>query len=233
MMGTPSGIVMLIRLLQSRKALSPILVTGLPPMVFGITSSPVAAALQSVSDDRESKRYVYQTEHFEITSEFPLKDSLRDNLGILRENCRSYVLSMPLTLHLPQAESEGRRNEIFLYQTDGSSQANGGVPTTRGIVIGVRGSNRSLLLVEDSDQRDLSGNAVHKLSLCRRTVFHEMTRQMDAPQRNVVEPEIWWLEGFANVIGLPPFTKSGFDDKRLLKEIIPFIATQWSNLGPT
>ena len=42
---TQSGIVMLVRLLQPLKVQSPMLVTGLPAMVFGITSSPEAAIL--------------------------------------------------------------------------------------------------------------------------------------------------------------------------------------------
>jgi hypothetical protein len=48
MLVTLLGIVMLVRRLQFQKALSPMLVTGLPSMVSGMTSSPVAAVLQSV-----------------------------------------------------------------------------------------------------------------------------------------------------------------------------------------
>ena len=48
MLVTLLGIVMLVRLLQLRKVSFPMLVTGLPPMVSGMTSSPVAASLQSV-----------------------------------------------------------------------------------------------------------------------------------------------------------------------------------------
>ena len=45
---TPSGIVMLVRLLHSRKASAPMRVTGLPSIVSGISSSPVAPLSQSV-----------------------------------------------------------------------------------------------------------------------------------------------------------------------------------------
>ena len=48
MLVTLSGIVMLVNSVQTKKARSPMLVTGLPPTVFGITSSPEAASLQSV-----------------------------------------------------------------------------------------------------------------------------------------------------------------------------------------
>ena len=45
---TLSGIVMLVRLVQLQKAWVPMLVTGLPPIVFGITSSPAGVSSQSV-----------------------------------------------------------------------------------------------------------------------------------------------------------------------------------------
>ena len=48
MLVTLSGSVILVRLLQRRKAFNPILVTGLPSMVSGMISSPVAAVSQPV-----------------------------------------------------------------------------------------------------------------------------------------------------------------------------------------
>tara|TARA_Y100001934_G_C12096959_1_gene651987 strand:- start:530 stop:838 length:309 start_codon:yes stop_codon:yes gene_type:complete len=45
---TPSGIVIVVRLEQPRKAPLPIFVTGLSPIVAGISSSPAAVVLQSV-----------------------------------------------------------------------------------------------------------------------------------------------------------------------------------------
>ena len=48
MLVTLSGIVMLVRLLQSSKAARPIPVTGLPSMVSGMTSVPEAEVSQSV-----------------------------------------------------------------------------------------------------------------------------------------------------------------------------------------
>ena len=48
MLVTLSGIVMLVRLVQLSKAAPPMLVTGFPSIVSGMTSSPVAASLQSV-----------------------------------------------------------------------------------------------------------------------------------------------------------------------------------------
>ena len=48
MLVTLSGIVMLVRLVQSWKADSPILVTGLPSIVLGMVNSPEAAVSQSV-----------------------------------------------------------------------------------------------------------------------------------------------------------------------------------------
>ena len=48
MLMTPSGIVILVRLVQSLKAFSPMLVTGLPSIVLGMISSPEAAVSQSV-----------------------------------------------------------------------------------------------------------------------------------------------------------------------------------------
>ena len=48
MLVTLSGIVMLVTLLQTQKAWGPMLVTGFPSMVSGITSSPLAPPSQSV-----------------------------------------------------------------------------------------------------------------------------------------------------------------------------------------
>jgi len=48
MLVTLSGIVMLVRLVQLSKAAPPMLVIGLPSIVSGMTSSPVAPSLQSV-----------------------------------------------------------------------------------------------------------------------------------------------------------------------------------------
>ena len=181
------------------------------------------ASVTTVMEDRKSKKFAYRTSHFEITSEFALTDSLRDNLGLLLETGRKYVKSMPLILHPPLAEAEGRRNEVFLYDVRSRYEEAGGVPKTRGTVIAVEGSNRLLLYVEAADERALSGSGVYKLSHFRRTILHELAHQMDTPQRNLAEPESWWMEGFANYVGKTPFTKKGFDDKNLLKEIIPFV----------
>ena len=48
MLVTLSGIVMLVRLVHLAKAFSPMMVTGLPPMILGMISSPEAAVSQSV-----------------------------------------------------------------------------------------------------------------------------------------------------------------------------------------
>ena len=179
--------------------------------------------VETVSEDPGTQKFVYRTKHYEIVSEVPLKDPVRDNLGLLLENTRKYILSMPLILHPALAEEEGRRNEIYLYGTRESYGAAGGVENTRGAMIAVNGSNRVLLLMRDEERDCLTGSAVFRLSRLRRTVIHEIAHQLDSPRRNLREPETWWMEGFANYVGKTPFTKKGFDDKGLLDEIVPFV----------
>lgn len=151
-------------------------------------------AFTVVEEDRNERRYIYRSDHFEFSSRERL------NNQIVREFSRQFELTFETVAALPlQLDPEAPRGyfKVVLYSTHAEYQAAGGPKESGGLY---RGSTGEVMVplpalgVERVGDRwkmqDRRGN---------QPLLHEVTHQVMGPWLTVLP--MWLIEGMAEYVG--------------------------------
>jgi hypothetical protein len=161
------------------------------PLTVALKEDP---AFTVVEENREAKRYVYRSDHFEFTSRQPL------NLKIVREFSRLFELTYETVAALPlRLDPEPPRGyyQVVLFATNAQYVAAGGPKRSGGLY---RGSTGEVMV-------PLPSLGVRKLPSDRwimedhkdnQPLLHEVTHQVMGPWLTVLP--MWLIEGAAEYV---------------------------------
>ena len=217
----------------TQKASSGMIVRGGGPSA--LTTWPTAVKLDSVpevttvKEDKDSKQFIYTTEHFEFQSD------VRLGAAVVREFARifesTYLLNCLFPMNFAPAFEDGReRFKAILFETEAAYSAAGGPAGSAGVY---RGAEKVMMLplsslgVKVVGQRVLIDHDVRDYD----TLIHEITHQM--MNRWLPYLPVWYAEGSATYTELLDYGHGRFSLNNLRGTLKEAFGRETAMLAPS
>jgi hypothetical protein len=158
-----------------------------------------AVACKVISEDRKTRRYVYESPNYRFTCDARVTDDALRNFSVMFETVRKYAKSMPLSLG-GGWERQGKL-DVLLFGTMAAYLGAGGAPGSAGCF------SRGVVLVPMESLGLKEGGTGFSLDSTRHNavLVHELTHQLTPDAYMQVGARGWFTEGLAEYMAITPY----------------------------
>jgi|GEM_PF-74384 len=185
-------------------------------------------SIEVVVEDKEKRRFVYESDHYRFTCNVRLNRSVVSNFSSLFEATRLYCRALPLAI-TGGFKSRGKY-DIFLYETKEQYVQAGGPPTSAGVFMSRGDSSKILVPLTSLGVRKVGSGYMRDRDKSNGTLVHEITHQLTPRAYYTKGASGWFSEGLAEYITATPFSSRRFKVKGNFDDIVDY-ATAYGKDG--
>jgi hypothetical protein len=174
--------------------------------------------IQVVSEDKENKRFVYESANFRFVCDARLSQQVVKGFSVMFESTRDYCRALPLGL-TGGVKTNGKF-QILLFEKKEDYVSAGGPSDSAGVFIG----NQQAVLVplESLGVKKVGSGYMLDRSMVNRTLIHELTHQLTPESYFEAGSKGWFSEGLAEYIASTPYRSGRFKVRSNLDDIVDY-----------
>lgn len=171
-----------------------------------------------VEENREGKRFVYESEHYRFICDVRLAMSVVKGFSVMFEATHIYCRSLPIALS-GGVKRDGKY-EILLFETKEDYVKAGGPPSSAGVFIG--GRNVVMVPLTSLGVRPVGSGYMLDRDKANGTLIHELTHQLTPWPYFEEGARGWFSEGIAEYLTATPYRSGGFKVKSNFDDIVAY-----------
>ncbi len=175
-------------------------------------------AISVIREDAEKNEYIYQSDHFQFTSDIRMSKSVVLEFSRIFEATYAALSALPLGHRLlpPKGETHFRTR---VFQTKEEYYRGGGYPGSAGLYVGETGE--VLIPLASLGVRVVGRRVVLNREQGNATLVHELVHQLTASDQTNVP--IWYREGLADYLASSPYRTGRFSFESRPQSVVSFL----------
>jgi hypothetical protein len=189
--------------------------------------------IEITEEEGEDGSFIYRSPNYEFVSNAKLSKVPVKRFSVLFEATRAYVQQLPYANK--KAYQEGKRYQVFLFDTEEAYVRAGGPQGSAGVYI----SNKDIIMVPCQSLGLIKRGSSWALDYDRtnKTLPHEITHQLTDRDYYAEGARGWFSEGFAEYVAATPYRSGKFSVSKApsyIEEYVTYFAkadNRGRNLG--
>lgn len=173
-----------------------------------LVKSPDGVEVTLVSENDETRQYVYHSDHYEFICDVPLKPHLVERFAVLFEGTREMCRQLPISTKKAHVAGKSHRNRILLFESKQSYVQNGGPPSSAGVYMG--NSDIVMVPLTSIGVRKVGSSYSVDYDGSNKVLPHELTHQLTDPFYYRAGARGWFSEGLAEYVAVTPYRSGKF-----------------------
>lgn len=173
-----------------------------------LVTAPDGIQVSLVSENDETRQYVYHSDHYEFICDVPLKPHLVERFAVLFEGTREVCRQLPIATKKAHVAGKSHRNRVLLFEDKKTYVQNGAPPSSAGVYI--PSSDTVMVPLTSVGVRKVGSSYSVDYDGSNKVLPHELTHQLTDPYYYQAGARGWFSEGFAEYVANIPYRSGKF-----------------------